>query len=180
MATFEVGQEIFQFDDPEREKQWRDGIKKTKEEIASLPEGEKHITFYMTDSYMRNFSPNTKIPYKKTITKIRLKDGVPVLKSHYISVRQGRVKTSNAEEISFLDMKQGFVRARDRKLTPREMNGARIKELEDKVKELMSGSEEERKEIETVEESKEEIDTKVVEVKRKPGRPKKSLVESKK
>lgn len=175
MATFEVGQEIFQFDDPEREKQWRDGIKKAKEEIDNFPEGSKHITFYMTDSYMRNFSPNTKIPYKKTITKIRLKDGVPVLKSHYISVRQGRVKTSNAEEISFLDMKQGFVRARDRKLTPREMDGARIKELENQVKELMAGKE-------PVEEIKEEEvkDVEVIEVKRKPGRPKKSVAESEK
>ena len=175
MATFDVGQEIFQFDDPEREKQWRDGIKKAKEEIDNLSEGNKHITFYMTDSYMRSFSPNTKIPYKKTIVKIRLKDGVPVLKSHYISVRQGRVKTSNAEEISFLDMKQGFVRARDRKLTPREMDSAKIKELEDKVKELMAGKESEK-------EIKEElvIDTKVTEVKRGPGRPKKSEVESEK
>ena len=99
---------------------------------------------------------------------------MPVLKSHYISIRQGRVKTSNAEEISFLDMKQGFVRARDRKLTPREMDGARIKELEDKVKELMAGSEKK-----PVEEIKEEVvDVEVTEVKRKPGRPKKSVVES--
>ena len=138
MANFEVGDEIFVYDDPKKEKQWREGIAKVKEDIKELPEGGKHITFYMTDSYMRNFSPNTKIPYKHTIKKIRLKDGVPELKDHNITIRQGRIKTSNAEEIAFLDMKSGFVRARDRKLTAREADKARIDELEEKVKKLMA------------------------------------------
>ena len=135
MAKFEVGDEIFRYAEPKKKKDWEQRTIKVREEVKNLPEGQRHITFYMTDAYMRSYSANTKIPYKETVVSIR-PDGWRKTKVHNITIQQGRIKTSNAEEIAFLDNLSGFVRAANRKLTDRELDKARIDELEKKLEQL--------------------------------------------
>ncbi len=155
MASFEVGDEIFRFADPKKLKEWKSGTIKARADVSKLPEGQRHITFYMTDAHMRNYSANTKIPYKETVVTIR-PDGWRKTKVHSITIQQGRIKTSNAEEIAFLDMIKGFIRAADRKLTPRELDKVTIDELQKKVELLLAKDEKELKEpVSEVEESKE-------------------------
>ncbi len=133
MAKFEVGEDVYTFaNTPTKLKEWKARAVKARVEVENLPEGHKHIVFYMTDAYMRNYSANTTIPYKETVTSIRT-DGWRKTKLHKITIRQGRIKTSNGEEIATLEMMQGFVRAADRELTPREVDKAEIVELQKKL-----------------------------------------------
>lgn len=87
------------------------------------------VTFYMTKDYKYNFSPNTRIKYKEVIDSIDRYTGRPIYKSHYINVHLGRVRTSNPEEIAFLDLHKGYYRESDRELTPLEKEKLELERL---------------------------------------------------
>jgi hypothetical protein len=164
MVEFHVGQEFLVFEDPDKKEEFYSRVKEVEKELKTLPKGNRYITFYMTRDYKRNFSPNTRILYKEVVRKIDRVDGHPHYKPHFISIRQGRIRTSNPEEIAFLDMKKGFVRAEDRELSPLEkekMELQRIKEEKNKaieeilaMRETIEKQKKELRKIKSKEESK--------------------------
>jgi len=129
-------------DETERE-ETRDRIKAIKEIISRG--SNKTITFFQTKDYKYNFSPNTKIKYKEIIDKIDRNTGRPLYKTKNIVVRLGRVRTSDPEQIAFLDIHEGYKRDSDRELTPLEK---------------------EKKAIETARIEKEELERKVADMKK--------------
>ena len=95
-------------------------LEETRLELKQLPAGQKTVVFYMTREYRYNFSKNTKILYKREVIGFHPVRRSPEYKSHYINVTEGRVRTANPEEITFLDLMKGFVREKDRELSPME------------------------------------------------------------
>jgi len=121
MARYEVGTEIPVFQTQVLIDEWHKRIEEAKEEVKNLPSGAKFITFYLKHSYRGEKKGNIKILYKQTITGRHPVTDTPQYKPHWVSFVKGRLWTSNAEEIAFLDMQRDkFYRASDRELTKEE------------------------------------------------------------
>jgi hypothetical protein len=114
-----VGSEDFVWDDDDIIAEFKERTDKAKKEIKGLPEGRKHLVFYLKKGYKTPYSINTRVLYKRTVTKFKT-NGMPVFKGHYLTVKQGRIITSNSEEVAFLDMSKDFIRESERPLTPLE------------------------------------------------------------
>ena len=123
------------WDDKDKIDEYKERIKKAKLEIKRLPEGRKHITFLAKRGYNTPRPLNQRILYKETVANFR-SDGYINWKPHLLSIQQGRIVTSNSEEIAFLDMKKDYMREKDRPLTQTEQDRAKNQELQVEITNL--------------------------------------------
>ncbi len=152
-----VGSIKYIWDNEEKVHEYEERIKKAKIEIRNLPKGRRHITFLSKRGYKKtlplldlekfdafmdseikktvNYPLNTKILYKETVVGFRA-DGFVQYKPHSLTIKQGRIVTSNADEIAFLDMNGGYIRETDRPLTQAEQTMKDKIALEKKVAKL--------------------------------------------
>jgi len=146
-----VGSEQFVWEDEDKVKEFKDRRKKAKGEVKALPDGKKHLTFYLKRGYNTPYSLNTKVLYKRTIKKFRA-NGLPEYKPHYLTIKQGRIITSNSEEIAFMDMSKDFIRESERPLTPLEKERKERMRLEKELAiakaDTEKKSEDDKKEVE--------------------------------
>lgn len=136
----EIGDDIYVFDTLDKLNEYNERVEKARVEVKE----NGFILFYMEEWYQNMRSPKAKMFYKNTITKFKPMElgGAPVYKPHYVYFvpfrnNEGkllsRCKTSNAEEVAFLDMKKGVVREVNRELSTIEKMAKKIEELESKV-----------------------------------------------
>ncbi len=130
-----VGSTKYVWDDEKKVRDYKDRIRRAKAEIKELPEGRKHITFLAKRGYNTPRPLNQRILYKETVVKFRT-DGMVVYKPHLLTVKQGRIVTSNSEEIAFLDMKKDYMRETDRPLTQAEQDRAENIKLQAQINAL--------------------------------------------
>ncbi|MBU2061849.1 MAG: hypothetical protein KKH44_08400 [Bacteroidetes bacterium] len=182
----EIGDELLPWANNDEEyEEFESRIETAKNEIKALPPGAKFITFMMRKDYRQSRPQNTRMLYKRSVVSFQPKTGAPVYKDHMLQFIWGMIKTSNYEEIAFLDMhNKWFMREADRELTPAEKLAKENAELKAKLAALQDidkQKEEIIKETEKIEQQHEELlkeePVKVVEqVKeiKQRGRPKKS------
>jgi len=133
----EIGDEILVFQTEDEYIEFDERKEQAKKEIGLLPQGQKYIIFLMKKNYRESYSPNTKILYKRTVREFDPMKGIPKYKDHNLTFIGGRIKTSNYEEIAFLDMhKKWFIRETERELTPLEKAVKEKDELAKKYEEL--------------------------------------------
>lgn len=134
----QIGDEILTWaDNDEYYDIWENKVQSAREELKSLPDGSKSITYLMKKSYKDKHSQNSKILYKRTVKSFDFKTGAPDYKDHMLKFNWGIIKTSNYEEIAYLEMHpEYFVRETNRELTPVEKQAKKIEELEAKLKAL--------------------------------------------
>ena len=139
----EIGDEIYVWDTLDKLNEFKDRVKNVREEIKE----KGFVLFYMDSWYQSLRSPKAKMFYKNTITKFKPMElgGAPVYKPHYVyfvpfrnndGKLLSRCKTSNSEEIAFLDMKKGIVREDARELTPYEKQIVETQKLKQEVEDL--------------------------------------------
>jgi len=139
----EIGDEIYVWDTLDKLNEFNDKVKNAREEIKE----KDFVLFYMESWYQNLRSPKAKMFYKNTITKFKPMEmgGAPIYKSHYVYFTPfrnndgkllSRCRTSNAEEIAFLDMKKGVVREEARELSPYEKQVAETQKLKQDLEEL--------------------------------------------
>jgi hypothetical protein len=182
----EIGDELLPWANTDEEHDEFDkSVESARDEVKALPQGAKSITFLMKKEYKNNHGQHSKILYKRRVNAFNPKTGAPDYKDHTLKFNWGMIRTSNFEEIAFLDMhKEWFIRENNRELTPMEKMAKELEEAKAKLAAL-SGIEKQKEEIikETeqiqqeeniVEEKPEPV--KQVEVKeiKQRGRPKKS------
>ena len=137
----EIGDEILPWADTDEEhNEFIERVKKAKEEIKSLPNENRYVTFLMRKSYSATHSQNSKILYKRTVKGFYPATGMPDYKDHFLKFNWGMIRTSNYEEIAFLDMhSMWFVREENKELTSQEKMAKELKELKAEL-ELIKGS----------------------------------------
>jgi DNA gyrase/topoisomerase IV subunit A len=114
----------------EEHKEFEDRVKGARIEIKALPEGARNITFLMRKEYRNSHSQNPSILYKRSIESFYPASGAPKYKDHFLKFNWGMIRTSNFEEIAFLDMHpKWFVREANRELTKEEKMARQIEEL---------------------------------------------------
>jgi len=139
----EIGDEIYVWDTLDKLNEFKDRVKNAREEVKE----KGFILFYMDSWYQNLRSPKAKMFYKNTITKFKPMEmgGAPIYKPHYVyfvpfknndGKLLSRCRTSNAEEIAFLDMKKGVVREDSRELSPYEKQIVETQKLKLEVEEL--------------------------------------------
>jgi MFS superfamily sulfate permease-like transporter len=187
----EIGDEILVFQTEDEYIEFDERKEQAQKEVRALPQGQRYIIFLMKKNYRESYSPNTKILYKRTVREFDPMKGIPKYKDHNLTFIGGRIKTSNYEEIAFLDMhKKWFIRETERELTPLEKAVKEKDELAKKLEELQKQLEvkevkpenqvtiEEVKQNKPIEENKEIVENikpKIEEKKAgKRGRPRKS------
>ena len=158
--SLSIGDEYFVWEDEDKINEFIERREKAKTEIKSLESGKRWILFLLKRGYNTPYSINTRVQYKQTIKKFRT-DGSPIYRPHYLTVNAGRIKTSNSEEIAFLDMSDDFIRETDRPLTQAEKNQMKVIELENKVKALEARRTETEPQVETQAKENIKVDKKV-------------------
>ena len=186
----EIGDELLPWANTDEEHdEFDERVKSAKDEVKALPQGAKSITFIMKKEYKNNHGQHSRILYKRRVNAFNPKTGAPDYKDHNLKFNWGMIRTSNYEEIAFLDMhKKWFIRENNRELTAAEKLAKENEELKAKLaalQDIEKAKEEiiqETKEIEIRQNSKEvepvpEIvieNIKVEEKAKQRGRPKKS------
>jgi len=134
----EIGDEILPWANTDEEYgEWEKNVESAKTELKELPQGAKSITFLMKKAYSSQHSQNSKILYKKSVNKFDFKTGAPDYKDHMLKFNWGMIRTSQYEEIAYLEMHpQWFVREANRELTPTEKLAKENEELKAKIKAL--------------------------------------------
>lgn len=134
----EIGDEILPWAETDEEyNEWEKQVGDARQELRELPQGSKSITYLMKKSYKDNYSQNSKILYKKSVNKFDFKTGAPDYKDHLLKFNWGMVRTSNYEEIAYLEMHpEWFVREANRELTPMEKLAKKNAELETEINAL--------------------------------------------
>ena len=156
----EIGDEILSWANTEEEHdEFEKRVESARKELKALPEGSKSITFLMRKKYRDAHSQNSKILYKRSVRGFYPASGSPDYKDNFLKFNWGMIRTSNFEEIAFLDMHfDWFVREANRELSPMEKMTKEIEELKAKL-EVKEKPKEEPKEItfDPIAEAKEEI-----------------------
>lgn len=131
----EIGDELLPWANTEDEHdEFVERVDMAKDEMKKLPSGGKSITFLMKKEYRNLHSQNTRILYKKTVNAFNPKTGAPDYKDHILKFNWGMIRTSNYEEIAFLDMhNKWFMREANRELTPTEKLAKENEELKAKL-----------------------------------------------
>jgi len=191
----EIGDELLPWANTDEEHdEFEKRIEGARVEIKALPPGSKSVTFVMRKDYRKSHPQNTRILYKRSVNFFHPKTGAPEYKDHMLQFKWGMIRTSNFEEIAFLDMHNDwFVREANRELSPTEKLSkenaelkaklAALQDIEKQKEEIIKETEnygkaegqEERQEQK--EEKAEEVKTNFekIEIKARPrGRPKKS------
>lgn len=152
----EIGDELLVWDAKAKRDEFDKKVKEARKEL----EDKKFIVFYVDKKYKWHYKKKPRFLYKQTVTKFRPIEmgGAPVYKDHTVSFtltrsadgkELSRCKTSNPEEIAFLDMKEGIVREEDRELTPYEKQAKELAELKaekEKMEQELAKSKEEKEE----------------------------------
>lgn len=156
-----IGDEILPWVNTDEEyDEWEKKVEEARNELKELPQGSKSITYLMKKSYKDRYSQNSKILYKKSVNKFDFKTGAPDYKDHLLKFNWGMIRTSNYEEISYLELHpEWFVREANRELTPTEKLAKENEELKAKLKALENSAQ--VKEI--PKESKQEVQSEVEE-----------------
>jgi hypothetical protein len=131
----QIGDEILPWvKNDEEYSNWENKVKEAENELKGLPQGSKSITYLMKKAYKDRFSQNSKILYKKSINKFDYKTGAPDYKDHFLKFNWGIIRTSNYEEIAYLEMHpEWFIREANRELTPQEKLAKENAELKAKL-----------------------------------------------
>ncbi len=131
----EIGDELLPWANTDEEHdEFGERIDMAKDEIRKLPSGAKSITFLMKKEYRNLHSQNTRILYKRTVNAFNPKTGAPDYKDHMLKFNWGMIRTSNYEEIAFLDMhNKWFMREANRELTKEEKLAKENEELKAKL-----------------------------------------------
>jgi hypothetical protein len=142
-----IGDEILPWVNTDEEyNEWEKNVESARAELRELPQGSKSITYLMKKSYKDQHSQNSKILYKKTVKKFDFKTGAPGYKDHVLKFNWGMIRTSNYEEIAYLEIHpQWFVREANRELTPMEKMAKKNAELEAELNALKNSGKEEVK-----------------------------------
>lgn len=145
----DIGDVLLPWDDLEKWDEFYRRVEEARKEVKA----KGRIVFYVDKSYRYHHKKRPSFIYKQTITGFRpiAQGGMPRYKDHRVSfivVRTAdgrelsRCITSNAEEVAFLDMKDGIVREENRELTPfekmaleKQIAESRLAEIEAKLKE---------------------------------------------
>ena len=156
----QIGDEILPWVNTDEEfDEWEKKVEEVKQELKGLPQGSRNITYLMKKEYKNNYSWNSKILYKKSINRFDFKTGAPDYKDYELKFNWGMKRTSNYEEIAFLEMHpQWFVREANRELTQTEKQAKKIEELEKENAELKVLTELGKVNQEIKQEVKEEIE----------------------
>lgn len=135
----EIGDELLPWANTDEEhNEFEERVENAKEEVKALPSGAKSITFIMRKEYRNSHPQNTKILYKRSIISILPKTGAPNYKDHMLTFNWGMIRTSNYEEIAFLDMNnKWFIRETNRELSPTEKLAKENAELKAKLAALV-------------------------------------------
>ncbi len=163
MAVTVDGREVkngdvqYPFNSPEKVEEFLAKVKDAEKEMRSKPSGEKFIVFYMKKDYAKTNRANTKILYKETVAGFHPLTRMPHYKPHYITILRGNCKTSNYEEIAFLDMMNGFVRENNRELSSIELERVKILTQQKTIYELQKKLEEKDEEL-TAQKNKDKMD----------------------
>lgn len=146
----EIGDEIIPWANTDEEhEEFEKRIEEARKEIKTLPEGSKNIAFLMKKAYRDTHSQNSKILYKRSVKGFYPASGSPDYKDHFLKFNWGMIRTSNFEEIAYLDVHPNwFVREANRELTKEEKMAKRIEELESKLEKMESPKEEPKTESE--------------------------------
>lgn len=153
MAVIVEGREVkngdvqYPFKDVEKLEDFLDRVKNAEKEMKSKPSGEKFVIFYMKKEYAKANRANTKILYKETVSGFHPLTRMPKYKPHYATILRGSIRTSNYEEIAFLDMHKGFVREKNRELSSIELERVEKLKLQKTVYELQKKLEEKDDEL---------------------------------
>ncbi len=153
MALIVEGKEIksgdtqYPFNNVERLDEFLGRITGAEKEMKAKPSGEKFVVFYMKKEYAKANRPNTKILYKETVAGFHPLTRMPKYKPHYATILRGTIKTSNYEEIAFLDMHKGFVREKDRELSSIELDRVKVLQQQKQIYELQKKLEEKDEEL---------------------------------
>jgi hypothetical protein len=142
-----VGDTQYCFNTPEKVEEFLSKVKDAEKEMKGKPSGEKFVVFYMKKDYAKANRPNTKILYKETVASFHPVTRMPRYKPHYITILRGNCKTSNYEEIAFLDMFNGFVREGDRELSSIELERVKVLQQQKQIYELQKKLEEKDEEL---------------------------------
>jgi hypothetical protein len=142
-----VGDTQYCFKTNEQVEEFLEKAKAAEKEMRAKPSGEKFVLFYMTKEHARSNRTSTKILYKETVVSFHPLTRNPKYKSHYITILRGTCKTSNNEEIAYLDMKKGFVRERDRELSSIELERVKVLQQQKTIYELQKKLEEKDDEL---------------------------------
>ena len=134
----EIGDEILPWANTDEEyNEWEKNVELARNELRELPQGSKSITYLMKKSYSSQHSQNSKILYKKSVNKFDFKTGAPDYKDHLLKFNWGMIRTSNYEEIAYLELHpEWFVREANRELTPMEKMAKENAELKAKINAL--------------------------------------------
>ena len=185
----EIGDELLPWANSDEEHdEFEQRIENARAEVKALPIDRRHITFIMRKEYRDSRPQNSKILYKRSIVAFNPKTGAPDYKDHTLKFNWGMIRTSNYEEIAFLDMhNKWFIREENRELTPTEKLAkenaelkaklAALQNIEQQKQDIISETEIIEKEIvEPVEEIQQEEKPaiKVEKKESKRGRPKKT------
>jgi len=163
MAVTVDGREVkngdvqYPFNSPEKVEEFLGRVKDAEKEMKGKPSGEKFVVFYMKKEYAKANRPNTKILYKETVVGFHPLTRMPHFKPHYITMKLGACRTSNYEEIAFLDMFKGIVREKDRELSSIELERVEKLKLQKTVYELQKKLEEKDEEL-TAQKNKDKMD----------------------
>ena len=137
-----IGDEILPWAETDEEyNEWEKKVDEAKQELKELPQGSKSITYLMKKAYKGRYSQNSKILYKKSVNKFDFKTGAPDYKDHLLKFNWGMIRTSNYEEIAYLELHpEWFVREANRELTPMEKLAKKNAELEAELNALKNSS----------------------------------------
>jgi len=136
----EIGDELLPWANSDEEHdEFEKRIEDVQAELKAMPQGKRFITFIMRSEYRKSRPQNSKILYKRSVSAFNPKTGAPDYKDHTLKFNWGMIRTSNFEEIAFLDMHNDwFIREANRELSATEKLAKENEELKAKLAALQA------------------------------------------